>query len=338
MKVGELRIMQIKYSVIIPVYNAEKTLDRCLQSLLSQNPVDTEIILINDGSTDSSLTICHNYEASYSYVRVIDQINGGVSAARNRGLDEAKGEYILFVDSDDNVSSDYFETISIAVENGKYDMYQFSYTIISSKNEKQRIFSRVKINGRDNLLSEIIKNMCNKRINQPWAKAYKRAIINDNDIRFALGASIAEDREFNIRYSLYIQSYCALDKPIYFVDTRNENSLSRKKPINNAEQAAITHRYFEESLANAPIPDQEKDQYLRAANFASCRYVYHRAKKLHGENLGWLKRQVKLYEMCSDINKQKMKYPNTPFCNLLVLPVRLKLTILIDCLAWKLTH
>ena len=330
--------MNIKYSIIIPVYNSETTLERCLNSLISQLKKNIEIILVDDGSLDSSLTICRNYAALYSNITVITQENGGVSKARNRGLDEAKGEYILFVDSDDYVSANYIEAINLMVEKTDSDLYQFSYTIISLKGEHIRTFKSLNDPTRETLLPDIINAMCNKRINQPWAKVYKRSIIEANGIRFAEGVSIAEDREFNIRYSLYINSYCASNRAIYYVDRRNENSLSRKKQTNAEEQSKITYRYFEESMANAPIPSREKEQYLRAANFASCRYVYHKAKKLHDENLSWWKRQLKLYEMCNDINKQKMQYPNTFFCNLLVLPVRLKFTVFIDCLAWKLIH
>ena len=93
-----------KYSVIIPVYNAEKTLRRCVDSVLNQNYGDMELLLINDGSTDGSLDICNGYRSFSPQVRVIDKTNGGVSSARNAGLGIAEGEYILFVDSDDYVS------------------------------------------------------------------------------------------------------------------------------------------------------------------------------------------------------------------------------------------
>ena len=87
----------MEYSVIIPVYNAEKTLKRCVDSLLEQNCSDLELILVNDGSKDSSLEICKAYQNENNCVRVIDKPNGGVSSARNAGLDAAFGQYVLFV-------------------------------------------------------------------------------------------------------------------------------------------------------------------------------------------------------------------------------------------------
>ena len=108
--------MGIKYSVIIPVYNAQKTLKRCLDSLLGQAREDVEIILINDGSSDRSGAIIEDYRNRYPNIRAVAQENSGVSAARNRGLDEAKGTYITFVDSDDYVSDDYFRVMDEAGE------------------------------------------------------------------------------------------------------------------------------------------------------------------------------------------------------------------------------
>ena len=98
----------IRYSVIIPVFNAEKTLRRCVDSLLDQERDDIEIILVNDGSKDGSLDICNAYQRGHSCVRVIDKENGGVSSARNAGLDAAKGTCVVFVDSDDYVSISRF--------------------------------------------------------------------------------------------------------------------------------------------------------------------------------------------------------------------------------------
>src|SRR5699024_4953921 len=118
--------MQIKYSVIIPVYNAEKTLKRCLDSLLGQKRQDVEIILINDGSSDRSGEILDEYRRKYGSIVSLEQENSGVSAARNRGLNAAMGSYILFVDSDDYVSEDYFNVIDEAGEKEDSDLIVFA--------------------------------------------------------------------------------------------------------------------------------------------------------------------------------------------------------------------
>ena len=108
--IGGVRF-RVKYSVIIPVYNAEKTLRRCLDSLLSQPYPDCELILVNDGSSDESGIICKEYAAKHRQVCVVDKENGGVSSARNAGLDRASGKYVVFVDSDDYVADNFFSLL-----------------------------------------------------------------------------------------------------------------------------------------------------------------------------------------------------------------------------------
>ena len=99
--------MQPAFSVIVPVYNAEKTLQRCVDSILAQTFEDFELILINDGSKDQSGDICDEYAAKDSRVKTVHKTNGGVSSARNAGLRIAQGEYIAFIDSDDYIDNDY---------------------------------------------------------------------------------------------------------------------------------------------------------------------------------------------------------------------------------------
>lgn len=103
-------------SVIIPVYNAEKTLAKCIESVLRQDVTQFELILVDDGSKDSSGDICNRYAAKDSRVRVIHKENGGVSSARNRGLEVASGEWITFVDSDDSIGENFFHDVEAAHE------------------------------------------------------------------------------------------------------------------------------------------------------------------------------------------------------------------------------
>ena len=109
-------------SIIIPVYNVEKYLAECIESVLKQTYQNIEILLIDDGSPDNSGKICDEYEEKDSRVRVIHKENGGVSSARNVGLEQANGEYITFIDSDDFVSESYIEELYIALENGNSDL------------------------------------------------------------------------------------------------------------------------------------------------------------------------------------------------------------------------
>lgn len=328
----------MKYSVIIPVYNAEKTLRRCVDSLLTQNCSDAEIILVNDGSRDNSGGICEEYARNNRNVRCISQLNGGVSSARNAGLDAAQGEFVLFVDSDDYVTPEFFSSIVNETGSNCADLIQFSGCV--DNGTKKLVYHRKAITAktRDELFPIIISSLCRKTINGPCAKLYKRVIIEKHHIRFPLGVSVAEDRVFNIVYSFYIRSYSVSDQEVYVINTENENSLSRKRHTDLKEQFEKADDYFDRELACAPIPDREKESYRRAFDFGRCRVIYHDAKLMIQDRIGWFTRQKRLMRLCIDNNKKHMKYPKTRYCTLITLPIRLYMTPVIDAVAWKLTR
>lgn len=330
--------MKPKYSVIIPVYNAEKTLNRCIDSLLEENYMDAEIILVNDGSRDRSGDICQSYAAGEHNIRYVDKENGGVSTARNAGLDIAAGEYILFVDSDDYVAPGYFSTIESLCNKTHGDLIQFSVQFDNGKQKKKRLYTAVSTYTRKALAPRIMEAIHKKTINAPWAKLFKRKIIEDYHIRFPVGVSVGEDYVFNLVYSFFIQSYTVTDKVVYVVNTENEHSLTRGRQEGFLQQCEIAEEFFYRMLDTAPLSAKERDNYCRAYNFGKCRGTYHKAKLMHKEKLGWFARQKRLMQICDRINGQHMKFPNTGYCKLIAIPVQLKLTVVIDIIAWKLTH
>lgn len=330
--------MKPKYSVIIPVYNAEKTLRRCVDSLLGENYTDCEIILINDGSKDGSAEICRAYAASHSNVKYIEKENGGVSTARNAGLDAAQGEYVAFVDSDDYVMPGFFSSMDAAQEENPVDLQVFSCCFDDGETVGQGRRTPLEARGRSEMLPYIIDAICRKILNPPWAKMYRREIIEREHIRFPVGASVAEDRMFNIRYSFFIQSYSVSDRIVYVFNTGNTDSLTSRRHSDLSSQFAIADRYIDKALTEAPIPEEEKEQYRKALNFGSCRSIYHDAKLMHEDCLNWFERQRRLGKLCDQINRRHMKYPDTRYCRRITLPVRLRLTVVIDAVAWRLTH
>ncbi len=330
--------MKPKYSVIIPVYNAEKTLRRCLDSLLAERYPDAEIILVNDGSRDHSGETCREYSSREQNIRYIEEENGGVSTARNAGLDAASGEYVLFVDSDDYVKENYFATIDSICTATSGDLIQFSNLFDNGKQQWGSTRQPINACGRSALMPNIVDAICRKSLNTPWAKLYKRDLIEAHHIRFPVGASVAEDRVFNIVYSFYIQSYVVSDSVVYVVNTENEHSLSRGRHKDLQQQFEIAEQYFQQALADAPLSAQEKELYQKAINFGNCRGIYHDAKLLIQDHVNWFSRQKRLGEICKEINRKHMKYPNTRYCRLITLPVRLRMTPVIDAIAWKLTH
>ncbi|MDD7461677.1 MAG: glycosyltransferase [Prevotellaceae bacterium] len=180
--------MQPQVSVIVAVYNAEKTLDKCIQSLLQQSFSPFEIILVNDGSTDGSATLCNKYQQLDSRVRVFHKVNGGVSSARQCGMDHAKGDYTIHVDPDDWVdpqmlSDLYAEAINKNADMVICDYYKESYKGTGYfKQQPSALESNVVLKE---LFSKLHGSLCNKLI--------RRKCFIENQIQFPLTIHFCED-------------------------------------------------------------------------------------------------------------------------------------------------
>lgn len=321
----------MSFSVIIPVYNAEKTLRRCVDSVLPQLGAEDEIILVNDGSKDGSVAICAEYARCDSRVRFLDQANGGVSAARNAGLDAAAGEFVLFVDSDDFLVPELFSEIKKLMREQKWDWMRFS--ILPAGRQTPPPKSSRGLCSRGEAFPQLIDDICSKAINSPCAKVYRRDILEAERIRFPLGASVAEDRAMNIRYSMYVNSYLISDMVGYIVNTDNAQSLSRKHHADLSAQYTITGEYVRQAILRAELPEAEKEQYRRAYNFGVCREIYKDAKDLRRDGVSWGRRQKALWKRCGEINRKRMRYPGSKYCRAISFPVRFRQTWMIDLIA-----
>lgn len=170
-------------SVIVPVYNAEKYLHRCIDSILAQTFTDFELLLIDDGCTDKSGDICDEYATKDSRIRVFHKENGGVSSARNMGLNFAKGEYIQFIDSDDFIEKNMFEIVYNIRENA--DIVVTDYYMNTKKTE---------IYKKQTASSDIITSIFESKVfGALWNKFLKRSIIANSDLRFYNELDFCED-------------------------------------------------------------------------------------------------------------------------------------------------
>lgn len=191
--------MNRSVSVIVPAYNAGKTIKRCMDGLVKQTYRPTEIIIVDDGSTDGTATILDGYGAQYEYIRVIHQNNTGVSAARNRGLDEASSDCIVFVDSDDEVGEEYLETL---MENAEFDYVTCGFHMQKPDLEWDNIVFVDESQQMDVIREHPSKYMGNYYFGSPWAKLYKLGIINQSRLRFSMDIHNGEDILFNFQYML----------------------------------------------------------------------------------------------------------------------------------------
>ena len=189
----------ISVSIIVPVYNAEKTLARCLDSLLKQTLKGIEIIVVDDGSTDESPRICDDYAESYG-VTVIHKLNSGVSMARNSGIEEAKGKYIMFCDSDDWVDETYAESFYNSAE--KFGMS----LVVGGLIFNNTIDNKINIKGSGEIKPYCINKKDFYELRQkdilafPFNKIFLRSLITEKAIRYRKGLSECEDLVFNLQY------------------------------------------------------------------------------------------------------------------------------------------
>lgn len=224
----------IKFSIIIPVYNSEHFLKECIDSILNQCYQNIEIILVNDGSTDSSLEICNNYSTMDSRIIVIDKKNGGVSSARNSGLKIASGDYILFVDSDDKVMEGIFEfAINILYKN-ELDLLKFSYNSCYGLFKKMYTFN-IPVNRVINK-HEYKKLIYNKLFNTNdfgniWNCFFNKKIIKQ--IVFDESLKYGEDRKFMFDNLMVSDNIYASSQP-YYNYLININGAMNKKSFEKA--------------------------------------------------------------------------------------------------------
>lgn len=208
----------MRYSIIIPAYNAERYLVNCINSVLSQTYKDFEVIIVNDGSTDYTPKICEQLQKKDKRIKIVDKKNEGVSMARNAGLKIASGEYITFVDADDWICENYLETIDKAI--GDVDLLFFG-NIQNKADGTSQVFSpgnryANEKKGIETILYKMISNDCwYEFFGYTWNKCYRASIIRENKIFFEPGLSLREDELFTNSFCRYITSVKTIGDAIY---------------------------------------------------------------------------------------------------------------------------
>lgn len=216
-------------SIIVPVYNAQKYIKRCVESIVNQTYKDWELFLIDDGSKDESGTICDQLAKSDSRIQVFHTENQGASAARNRGLDEATGEYVTFVDADDWIETNHLQVL---IDQVLPDVDLCINSFITDLYYGTRPYCYKQIQTHDNLESlEMFFSVLNQHSQFLWNKLFKRKIIEENSIIFNTNISLGEDNIFILEYLNYIHGLSASPACTYHYDQIDENpfSLGRRK-------------------------------------------------------------------------------------------------------------
>jgi glycosyltransferase involved in cell wall biosynthesis len=274
--------MNPKVSIIVPIYNMEKYLSRCLDSLLSQSLKSIEIITVNDGSTDSTQEILETFTRIDSRIKVIQKNNGGVSSARNEGIKAANGDYIGFVDPDDWVNSHMYETMYNTAINENVDVVMCSYIREFGTHSKDKIYDlpeklryeqdEVKSNVMRRLIGPLNEELGNPELldawGTVWSKLYRKEIIKENNVLFVdlweIGTN--EDSLFNIHVFYHAKSFVFLNTPFYHYWKANGSSVTTGYKPNLLNQWLNLYNLIEIFLADK----KSKDDYHLALDNRVC--------------------------------------------------------------------
>ena len=204
----------MKFSIIVPIYNSEKYLIECLDSLINQTYKDFELLLIDDGSQDNSLSICRDYESKDSRIKVIYKENGGVSSARNVGIENAHGERILFVDSDDSIDKNALDILNC------YQKELIAFNAYSQKNEE------VKIDQKTLEYDFFCGKLMDKLLFSSWNKVFNLKVIRKFNIRFDEKVRIGEDMLFTYDYLKHIYDVDVINNKLYHYNIRHDSCMN----------------------------------------------------------------------------------------------------------------
>lgn len=269
----------ITVSVIVPIYNSDKYIERCINSLINQSNNNYELILVDDGSTDLSGSICDKY--AHGNIKVQHNLNQGVGKTRNCALDIASGEYIAFVDSDDYVSNDYIDKLISNMES--HDLLMFANcnhfedggeTILKQK--------ETSVVGQTDVEKYILHLKSNwwqhwEFYGYIWNKCYRRSIIEENNIRFTDGLSFREDNLFNEAYYRHTKSLKIISDVLYHYRFSTTGLTYKKVPAKDFVTIARGLDANTEGILYRPLYEYDKKRalsFLTLANYPDYSFSY----------------------------------------------------------------
>lgn len=223
-------------SVVIPVYNASEYLECCIDSIRNQTYDRLEIILVNDGSKDNSLKICKKFETEDSRIHVIDQINSGVSVARNKGMNFAKGDYIIFIDADDYIDLAMIEKMLYSMEKYNSQMVISGFSVEGSDlilNDTESLINLSTINRvlkKDIIFSRIVSTSTQRLYGYVWRTLMKLSVLKENNIIFPINIKISEDFMFLLKAINYVESISIVPENLYHYRINQKSATAKYMP------------------------------------------------------------------------------------------------------------
>ena len=283
-----------KVSIIIPVYNAEKSMRKAIDSILAQTERQLELILVDDGSEDGSGAVCDEYGARDRRVRVIHQANAGVSAARNAGIDAACGDYIGFVDGDDHIAPDMYGRLLQEAERTGADVVRCdAVTVYENGRTRADTISQLTENTllqKSDLRSSLLPEMAGA----VWRCLYRKTMLDAFGVRFPLGVKFSEDRVFNL-YAFGNADKVAYIKEAYYYHQVNAQSAVHRFRWDCFEAYKLAAAAIEQAIKSAwdddaPLQRAYLGQLIAGAEAAVCNYYYKTSPMKRTERMEALRR------------------------------------------------
>lgn len=320
--------MAPKYSVIIPAYNAEKTIARCLDSLLDSADAcsaPTEIILVNDGSSDGTSELCRDYAFRYPQIRYFSKSNGGVSTARNLGLAQASGKYVLFVDSDDFVAQSYFSGIEESLHK-ECEFLMFGNTVYDGAQFRENPLYEARTDTPEDTAALIASALVRQQLNAPCSKLFRRDLIEKYKIQFDERLPIGEDKVFVVSYVSKIRNAVFTAMPAYIISVENKESLSRKSRENLTDHILLEHQLLFEIVESCRFRDLLK----KSVSYSYHRSAYTVIRELYKFDYSRSVRREKVRDICTRYAARR-DYRYTGLRHwLMSIPIRWKMIGLLD--------
>ena len=276
-------------SIILPVYNAQSHLARCLESVCGQTYKNLEIIVLNDGSKDQSLPVCEEFRARDSRILLVDKANSGVSDTRNLGLKLASGEYVQFVDSDDYIDPDYTEHLVSAAESAHADLVIAPYKMVipAGASKPEQVLDKIEddlgvmrvarppevreygflpegVYDKDTFALRLMDKPASYFYSVLWIKLYRRILLTGNDICFTSEVRWAEDLVFNMQYIQYAEVFASIGTPGYSY-VQNPQSICHTQ-INAArlvQNKLQMFRYYKELYTRLGMYEEVRPQLYK---------------------------------------------------------------------------
>ena len=286
-------MMEPKITVIIPVYNVQDYIERCVESIQKQTYKQFECVLIDDGSEDNSKQLIQSMIQADSRFKYIYQKNAGPSVARNRGIEEAMGRFLIFVDADDYVERDYLGKLyeNMGKENdlvccGYTDISKYGTVFVNDFSVKH--FSR-------NALIECILNGTGGVL---WGKIFKADIIKNNKIRFDKQLFMSEDMIFLLEYLRYVQNWEMIDEALYCYNRLNETGISRNVNYKYTSNYIKLNECLEKKLLELNV---ERSKITNLINQRMYQFIYQSILFESKSSKSLLKRKKKIEEIVNDV-------------------------------------